>query len=203
MLSGRAGVTHFHVGDEPRRLADIRALLDEYHAKPEWLYPTHVERNEELMAEAVELTQRGVTVDIDTVERDLARWLKFFVELGGDCNRLTISSDAAINSPSTLLEQIANCVLEHGFALDLVLRCATLNPAGVLNLRRKGRIEVGCDADLLVLRRESLELVEVIARGKRLMKEGRVAFSEKFLNGSNRRVQLTGTQYVPGERRTQ
>jgi beta-aspartyl-dipeptidase (metallo-type) len=203
MLSGKAGVTHFHVGDEPRLLAVIRALLDEYHAKPEWLYPTHVERNEELMAEAVELTQRGVTVDIDTVERDLARWLKFFVERGGGCNRLTVSSDAAINSPSTLLEQIANCVLEHGFALDLVLRCATLNPAGVLNLRRKGRIEEECDADLLVLRRESLELVEVIAGGKRLMKEGRVAFSEQFLSGSNRRVQLTGSQYVPGERRTQ
>jgi beta-aspartyl-dipeptidase (metallo-type) len=197
MLAGKAGVTHFHVGDEPRRLADIRLLLDEYSTRPEWLYPTHVERNEPLRREAVELTNLGVAVDIDTVERDLPQWLRYFAANGGNWSRLTISSDAAINSPSTVLQQLRDCVLNHGFALESVLPLTTSNPAQVLNLWRKGRLEVGADADLVVLRSDSLELIEVIANGKRLLKDGKLAFAEAFLNGSNRHAQWAGSAYSP------
>ncbi|HYP07186.1 MAG TPA: amidohydrolase family protein, partial [Bryobacteraceae bacterium] len=148
-LSGKAGVTHFHVGEEPHGLADLRELLDNYGAKPEWLYPTHVERNESLMTEAVELTKRGVTVDVDTIEEDLAQWLRFFLNAGGDPGHLTASSDAAISSPQTLFRQIRSCVLDARFDRDVVLPLVTANPARVLKLSRKGRLEPGCDADLL------------------------------------------------------
>ena len=48
----------------------------------------------------------------------------------------------------------------------------------------------GADADLLVLKRESLEIDETIARGKRMVCGGRVAIAEKFLEGSNRKISL-------------
>lgn len=92
LLSGKAGVTHFHVGDGRRRLKLLRTLLDDYEIQPGWLYPTHVERNEALMEEAIELTKRGVTVDVDTVEEDLPRWVRFYLDKGGDLSRLTVSS---------------------------------------------------------------------------------------------------------------
>jgi beta-aspartyl-dipeptidase (metallo-type) len=192
MLSGKAGVTHFHVGEGEGRLRPLRTLIEEYETPPGWLYPTHVERSEELMREAIDLARRGSFVDVDTVEEDLARWLRFYLEGGGDAARLTASSDASINSPRTLLEQVRACVLEHGFAPEQVLPLVTSNPARVLKLDDRGRLAAGKAADVLVLRKGSLEIRDVIAGGRRLVKDGRVAFAEKFLEGSNRSVRLDG-----------
>src|SRR3712207_169901 len=113
MLSGKAGVTHFHVGEQESRLQPLRDLIDDYGTPPEWLYPTHVERSEALMSEAVELARRGSFVDVDTVEEDLHVWLRFYLEHGGPPDRLTASSDASISSPGTLYRQVRACVLER------------------------------------------------------------------------------------------
>ena len=192
LLAGKAGITHFHVGEMESRLAVLRALLDDYRIDPDLLYPTHVERNEALMGEAVELTRRGVTVDVDVVERDLAVWMRFFMDHDGDPARLTVSSDAAINSPLTLLDQIRSCVLEHGMPLARLLPCVTSNTARVLKLPRKGRLGPGADGDVIVLRRDTLELTAVVARGRVVMKDGRLQQRESFRAGSNRRVTWYG-----------
>jgi beta-aspartyl-dipeptidase (metallo-type) len=193
LLSGKAGVTHFHVGDLPGRLAPVRALLDDHGIDPALLYPTHVERNAALMSEAVELTRRGVTIDVDVVERDLAQWARFFLDHDGDPTRLTVSSDAAITSPATLLEQVRACVLEHAFPLEQVLPWVTTNTARVLKLPSKGRLRQGADADVLVLRRDSLEPVAVVAGGRALLSPGGGARQPAFITGSNRKVSWYGT----------
>jgi beta-aspartyl-dipeptidase (metallo-type) len=180
------------VGSGRERLRQLRALLDDYDFAPESLYPTHVERNEELMQEAVDLSRRGVTVDVDTVEHDLSRWVSFFLQRGGDPSRLTASSDAAINSPGTLLEQVRDCVLHGNIGLETILPIVTVNTARVLKLQRKGRLAVGCDADVLVLRRDSLAVAEVIAMGRPFVSGGNPAFRERFLEKSNRRIELHG-----------
>jgi predicted metal-dependent phosphotriesterase family hydrolase len=54
-----------------RRLEPLRLILDEHDIDPRCVYPTHVQRNEKLMAEAVELTKRGCNVDVDTIDEDL------------------------------------------------------------------------------------------------------------------------------------
>jgi beta-aspartyl-dipeptidase (metallo-type) len=192
LLGGKAGVTHFHVGEGRKRLAPLRALLDEYDVEPAWLYPTHVERSRALMEEAIELTRRGVVVDVDTVEEDLAKWLGFYLERGGDPARLTVSSDASVSSPRTLHQQLRDCVVNHRLPLELVLSLATANTSRVLKLKGKGRIDAGADADVLVLRGGSLEIKEVIAGGRRLMRDGEICQAEAFLKDSNRRVSLSG-----------
>lgn len=192
LLGGKAGVTHFHVGDGRKRLEPLRALLDEYDVEPAWLYPTHVERSRALMEEAIELTRRGVVIDVDTVEEDLAKWLGFYLERGGDPARLTASSDASISSPRTLHEQIQDCVVNHRLPLELALLLVTANTARVLKLDGKGRLNPGADADVLVLRAGSLEIKEVIAGGRRLMRGGEVCKAEAFLEDSNRSILLTG-----------
>jgi beta-aspartyl-dipeptidase (metallo-type) len=192
LLSGKAGVTHFHVGSGNARLCQVRSLLNDHEIAPCLLYPTHVERSEALMLEAVELSRKGVTVDVDTVERDLMQWVRFYMEHGGNPGRLTASSDAAINSPATLLEQLRACVLEGGLDLWQVLAFATVNPARVLGLKHKGRLHESADADVLLLRKESLELQAVFARGRRFVSDGRVCFSPQFLESSNRKVVAHG-----------
>ncbi|HET6890426.1 MAG TPA: hypothetical protein VFH31_04935, partial [Pyrinomonadaceae bacterium] len=151
MLSRKAGVTHFHVGDGKGRLEPIRALLRETEVQPEWLYLTHVERNEPLMKEAVEITSSGVFVDIDVVEEDLAKWLRFYFDNHGDPTRLTVSSDASFSSPGTLYEQVRGCVLEHGFSFEQILPLVTANTARILKLGAKGALNLGTDGDIIVL----------------------------------------------------
>jgi len=194
LLSRKAGVTHIHVGEQESRLAPLRTLLDGHEVKPEWLYPTHVERNEALMAEAVELTHRGVTIDLDTMEEDLAKWLRFYLAQGGDPQRITASSDASISSPRTLYEQIRQCVIAHKFKLEAVLPLVTTNTARVLKFEGKGKLAAGCDADVLVLRRDTLEIVETIAGGRRLIADGKQMVREKFLEQSNRSITLRGAK---------
>ncbi|HEY0546500.1 MAG TPA: beta-aspartyl-peptidase [Pyrinomonadaceae bacterium] len=194
MLSGKAGITHFHVGDGRGRLELLRRLLDEYEVEPAWLYPTHVERSAALMEEAVELTRRGVTIDIDTVEEDLAKWLGFYLDRGGDAARLTASSDASISSPRTLYAQVRDCIINGRFAVGLALRLVTSNTARVLKLDSKGSLVAGKDADVLVIRKDSFELRDVIAGGRRLMIDGEVVVSESFMKQSNRSISLDGAR---------
>jgi len=194
MLSGKAGITHFHVGEGERRLQCLREISDRrrFQISPEWLYATHVQRNEELLLEAIDLAKQGVFLDFDVVERDLSKWLTFYLEHDGPLDRLTVSSDASESSPGTLFQQFQSAVVEHGFELEQVLPLLTANTARVLQLRSKGSLEVGKDGDLLILDPKSLDLVEVIAGGKRLLSNGELQVREAFLENSERRVELHG-----------
>ena len=196
LLSGKAGLTHFHVGDGRQRLSCLRSLLEDHEVQPECLYPTHVERNELLMQEAVELSKSGVTVDIDTVEQDLPRWVQFFIDHGGSMAHLTVSSDAALNSPAALTAQIRCCVSKYGQPLERILPLVTSNTATVLQLSRKGRLKAGCDADILIWEKGSFELRDVIARGRVLVREGQVTVEEAFLTDTNRRMNLDGKKRI-------
>jgi beta-aspartyl-dipeptidase (metallo-type) len=193
MLAKKAGVTHFHVGHGEERLKPLTNLLDEFDViKPEWLYPTHITRSEELMREAIDLAKRGSFVDIDTVDEDLPKWFKFYLDNGGLPEKLTVSTDASITSPQNLLEQIRACVIKHKFPLEQVLACVTANTAQVLQFANKGKLEEGRDADVLILGKENLEIKDVICGSRRLMKSGKLNFKEKFLEESNRKINLKG-----------
>ncbi|MFL5328716.1 MAG: amidohydrolase family protein [Gemmataceae bacterium] len=194
MLAAKAGVTHFHVGPGKKRLALLRTIIDDFDLNPEWLYPSHIGRSEKLLDEAVALAKRGSHVDIDTVEQDLHRWLKRYLDRGGPTDRFTVSSDAAITSPTNLFNQIRDCIVEHAMPTELVLSLVTANPARVLKLASKGSLRVGGDADVLVIALDHWELVEVIAGGRRLLEDGQLKEREKFEMNSNRAFVVAGAQ---------
>jgi beta-aspartyl-dipeptidase (metallo-type) len=194
MLSRKAGVTHFHVGDGKGRLHLLRQLLDDFGTPPETIYPTHVQRNEQLLDEAIELTHRGCFVDFDTAAEDLQKWVTYYFKHDGDPARLTLSSDASIGSPSNILNQLRKCVRNSEFELAQVLPLATANTAEVLKLKDRGKLEPKMKADVLVLDRKTLELREVIARGRRLLKDGKALAAEAFIEDSNRSIQLVGKE---------
>jgi beta-aspartyl-dipeptidase (metallo-type) len=193
LLAGKAGVTHFHVGRTEEYLRTLHALLNEFSIDPRCVYATHVERSEALMMDAIALASRGATVDMDTFEEDMPRWVKFYLEHDGDPRRVTLSTDAAINSPHTLLEQLIACV-RAGLSIEQILPLVTSNTADVLKLRRKGRLEAGMDADIVLVRGEDLSLSHVIASGTLLLAEGRLMSPEPYLQHSNRTVNLHGSK---------
>lgn len=155
-LTGKAGVLHLHTGELPERLSIVRELL-ELGVPAASLHPTHVNRNEELFREAVELTRRGVAVDLDVVDENLDHWWKLF---DGDPSLVTISTDAPIGRVGALLDAVRSLPLEESLPL------ATSNPARILRLHDVGELAEGKRADLLLLDAKTLQLRRVIAAGR-------------------------------------
>ncbi|WP_169251823.1 beta-aspartyl-peptidase [Brevibacterium sp. 'Marine'] len=169
LLSGKAGVTHFHTGSHPTRLSPLHRLLDDYPIAPPAVYATHITRDVELIAEAVGLAAKGAYVDM-TAGTSTVESVKAFAEFGGSLDRLTLSSDANGSLPkfdahgrlteltvadqSTLFEQVWACADTSGLSLSQVLSFVTSNTADALKLPRKGRIRPGSDADLLFVDEE-------------------------------------------------
>jgi beta-aspartyl-dipeptidase (metallo-type) len=176
MIGGKAGVTHFHIGPGKKRLSLLRTLVEEHETPVEYLYPTHINRSNELMDEAIKLAQRGAFVDIDTVDDDLAQWLGYYREHDGPLDRITVSSDAhtAGGSPAKLYKHLIGMVCDHGWTLAEALPLATSNTAQILKLKHKGRLEPTLDADVVVMRRQTLELVHVIAKGQVMVEDGQI-----------------------------
>lgn len=159
-LTGKAGVLHLHTGELREKLSIVREVL-EFGVPAASLHPTHVNRNEALFAEAVELTKRGIAVDCDVVEENMTKWLRLF---DGDRSLLTISTDAPIGRVASLLEQVREAA--SVWSLEEALALATRNPARVLKLHDVGEIAEGKRADLLLLDAKTLELRRVIAGGR-------------------------------------
>ena len=178
--AGKAGVTHFHTGPGRAKLSMLHALLDGYEVLPESLYITHANRTEALMDDAIALARRGAYVDLDTVDGGLGQWVRYYLEHGGEPSKLTVSSDAhtAGATPARLRDELISCVREHGHPLDRVLPFFTTNPAAVLKLSRKGRLAPGLDADVVVMRESTLELVHVFTRGQHRVRDGQIIVSE-------------------------
>jgi beta-aspartyl-dipeptidase (metallo-type) len=194
MLARKAGVTHFHVGEGKRRLEKLRQVIDDFEVDPAWIYATHIERSEELMREAIALAHRGATVDIDTVEGDLAQWLRFYFDNDGDPERLTVSSDASINSPRAFAEQVCDCIVNHRMPIEQVLPLVTSNTARVLKLDQKGTLERGKLADVLVLERDTLAVRHVWSKGRCMVRDGELAVRAGWLAESKREVVLVGDE---------
>lgn len=194
ILTGKAGLTHFHVGDSDKRLAPIMKLLEGHDIKPEWLFPTHVQRTKALMDEAIAFAIDGMPVNLDIVEEDLAKWTRYYLDHGGPPENFTVSSDADSSTPDVLYGQICELAVKHKMPLDLVLSFVTSNTARILKLSQKGKLEEGFDADVLVLTRDSLDIRDVIAKGKRLVQDGSCTTRPKFLEESSRNVTLIGEE---------
>ena len=63
--------------------------------------------------------------------------------------------------------------IELGSApLETVLACLTSNAAAVLKLGAKGNLAPCKDADVLILKQDSLEIVHLFARGRHVIRDG-------------------------------
>lgn len=180
-LGGKAGVTHFHLGEGKTGMSLIRELMEEHEVTPENLYATHINRMPKLMEEAAGLAKRGMFVDMDSTEEKLPEHLRAYLDLGGPPDQLTFSSDTFTpgGSPQRLFGQLAALVHNDRFCLEQVLPHFTVNTARVLKLKNKGRLQDGLNADVLVLRKDTLEIVHMFAMGRQLIKDGQMIVKSK------------------------
>jgi beta-aspartyl-dipeptidase (metallo-type) len=199
ILSGKAGVVHVHVGNEKPGLRPLLEAIDGTDIPIEQLAPTHLNRNRDLLAQAVEFGKAGGYVDVTTsVSPELgmrssvkaSEAVKHLVKEGVPVDRITMSSDGNgslpvfdergnlvkldIARPQTLYREFVDLVLLEGVSLEDAVRVVSTNVADHLKLRSKGRVAPGRDADLVVLEKGSLRVVYVVARGRVFVEGGRL-----------------------------
>ena len=199
LMTGKAGVLHLHLGDGPRGLALLRRVLDETEIPPRTLHPTHVNRRRALLDEAFALTEHGVTIDVTAFPPDptagsgpddevsAAAAVGMYLDAGLPLARLTVSSDGGGCLPtfdrqgelvrmdfatSGALADLLATLIAEGRPLGGVLPPLTSTPAAHLRLPRKGRVEAGMDADLVVLD-DAHRPADVMARGVWHVRDGR------------------------------
>ncbi len=195
MLSGKAGITHFHTGPGKAYLSILHQMLDEYELPASNLHVTHVTRSKELFDDAIKLAERGAFIDI-TADEETFEWISYYKKNNGDMSKLTISSDGngslpefdaegellglGVASTRTLFEQIVKTIEAGDLTVEEVLRLVTTNTAEALKLENKGVIEEGRDADLLVLSKDTFEIEHVIAKGQHMVEDGKVIVKGTF-----------------------
>lgn len=194
LMTGKAGLVHLHMGDGERGLSLVREALDVSEIPARVFNPTHVNRKKALFDAALELAERGCTVDLTAfpVADEEDAWsaeeaLLRYLDAGLSSERVTVSSDGGgclptfdeqgnpvsmeVASPAAMADCLAG-LLGSGADLERVLPAFTSNVAASLRFPAKGRIEVGADADLVVLAADG-KVRDVMARGRWHVREGR------------------------------
>lgn len=193
MLSGKAGIVNVHLGDGPRKLELINRVVEETEIPVTQFLPTHINRSEELFEEGIKFAKGGGCIDF-TASEDPDFWeeedgevrfskgLKRLLNEGVSLDNFTLSSDGqgslplfnekkefiglGVGKSTSLIIGIKECVFRENIPLEIAIRAVTTNPAKILKLRGKGKIEKNFDADLCLLDKDTLDIDTVIAKGK-------------------------------------
>lgn len=194
LLSNKCGIVNVHLGDGKRRLGFVIDLLDKTEIPAEQLLPTHINRNGELFNCGLEYVQKGGYIDL-TTSSDLDHMengelragdgLKVFIDKKLPIEHITFSSDGngsmprfdenghlaglGICSVSTLYREVKYAIEKNNVPIDKAIRVITSNVAEILKLKDKGTIEVGKDADLVMVCKDSLDIDMVFAKGKKMV----------------------------------
>ena len=201
LMTKKAGVMHFHLGDGDRKLALIERALAETEIPARTFHPTHVNRNKALFNSACELIKKGCYIDITAFPEGMseggweaAQAVGIAIEKQLPLQRITISSDGGGCLPDfdecgnlthmdfgraeTLLETIV-AAQKQAVSLEQILPMLTRNVAQLLRFATKGQLKVGFDADLVVLDSE-MNITDVMALGKWHKRSGEICIKGTF-----------------------
>lgn len=207
LLSGKSGIANIHLGDGTRKLGYLFRLADETELPITQILPTHINRNGELFKSGEEYINKGGYIDFTTStpenllapgELSASEALSILIKNKSNIDNVTFSSDGngsmpifddkgklikvGICSVSSLYEEVKKCIKVHQVPIDTALKVITSNVSKVLKLNNKGSIEVGKDADLVLVNEETLEIDTVIAMGKVMVKDGETIVKGTFEN---------------------
>ncbi|MFC0047005.1 beta-aspartyl-peptidase [Rheinheimera tilapiae] len=197
MLSGKSGVVSVHVGAGERILQPLYQAVSGTELRLKQFYPTHMNRNRRVFEAGIEFAKKGGVIDFTTSTTDFdlqhgevaaAAALAEALYLGIAPLQLTLSSDGNASLPlynddgelqglqvgqvRSLFQSMRDAVQRHHVPLAQALTSVTAAPAAVLGLQQKGRLAPGLDADLVLLRRDDLQIDSVIAKGRMLVQGG-------------------------------
>lgn len=193
--TGKACVLHAHLGQSANPAGQFLHAMRTSGVPAHRFQATHCNYTEHTMQAAIEVAAAGGYVDFNPILTPefghphavpAAAAVARSLTDGVDPTLVTMTTDGNASVPvllpdgtrdsyekslDWLWDTVVELVNDHGLPLEQALSFVTRNPAKVLGLDRKGRIRVGGDADLLVLD-DNLRIVDVFARGRRLVADG-------------------------------
>lgn len=198
ILSGKAGLVNIHMGDGKRMLSYLRYVVEETEIPPSNMLPTHINRSTRLLQDGADYAKSlGGYVDLTTssdpdyLEEDEVKastGLKWMLEQGVPAQHITFSSDGQGSMPvfgregdflglgvgkvTSLYREVKDAILQDKVDITQALQTVTTNPANLLKLEKKGRIAVGCDADLVLADQDTFAIDTVLARGEWMVRDG-------------------------------
>jgi len=201
MIGGKAGLVHLHVGSGQRMLDLIFRIVRETEIPIGQFLPTHVTRTPSLLEQSIQFAKMGGNIDFTVGGKEL-HWplttkqaLQKALDDGVSIDQITLSSDSNGSMPifdetgkviKLAVGDIQNLYLEwrdlakQGFAYEEILKLVTSNPAKRIGVyQTRGSIEEGKDADLLILSRD-LKIETVMAKGQRMVHQGKVMVKGTF-----------------------
>lgn len=204
MIGGKAGIVTMHMGDGKNNLQLIFDIVENLDTPIKHFRPTHLTRNRALFDDAKKFALMGGYIDFSSGIRatpengriKVSKAIKECVETEGfDQEKITVSSDGQGSAPvydeygnvtgvgigelKCNHTELVDLVKEENFDLADAAIFFTSNVAKALDLKSKGAVTTGYDADLLVLDKD-LEIDTVIANGKLAVHEKEVTLKGFF-----------------------
>ena len=196
MLAGKIGFLHIHNGNIPGAFAMYEEIVSRGFPVKH-IRPTHCGRIRHVFDSAVQFALKGGWIDITTGGGNYmgcaADAYDMAVENGVPVNRITMSSDGhgsmprfneagemvglGVGSIMCNIETVQELARRHDLTTALLPMTRTV--AEALTLEGKGVIEVGADADLLILNAEH-EITDVFMGGVQCMRAGEVIVKGAF-----------------------
>lgn len=205
LLSSKCGIINVHLGEGMRRLKYLFDLIDKTEIQPEQLLPTHINRNSELFKMGLEYVEKGGYIDLTTScdldhmengEFRAGEGLKKFLDKGLPISHITFSSDGngsmprfnkngefeglGICSVSSLYREVKFAIEEFNVPIEDAISAVTSNVADLLKLKNKGRIEIGRDADIVIIDKENMKIDSVLVKGRVFVQNGNVLVKGTF-----------------------
>ena len=205
LLSGKSGIANIHLGDGTRKLGYLFRLAEETELPITQILPTHINRNGDLFKSGEEYINKGGYIDFTTStpedqlapgELSASEALSILIKNKSNVENVTFSSDGngsmpifdkngklikiEICSVSSLYEEVRKCIKTYEIPIEEALKVITSNVSKVLKLDNKGSIEVGKDADLVLVDENTLEIDTVIAMGKVMVENGEAIVKGTF-----------------------
>ena len=207
LVANKPGTITVHTGVKPSALDLIFEVVEKHGTRPDTFIPTHINRRSgRLTDHALELARRGAVIDATCMntrpsESSLhlsAADLAGLADEQGLFDQVSFSSDAggsmpvwnedrsriismAIGTPASLLFELSLLVNEKGMALDKALCPLTKTPARIYGLQGvKGELQIGADADILVLDPDKMAIRDVLARGRCMVRNHAVEIKGYF-----------------------
>lgn len=206
LLSGKAGIVNVHIGTGQRMLEFLERIADETEIPITQCLPTHVNRSKELLEAGIKYAKRNGLVDLTTSTKPgqnnnkvikCSSGARQLIDAGVSVENISFSSDAqgslpvfddegkylglTVGSADTLFNEMRDAVIQEKIPIETALKFITSNPARNLNLNKKGVIQHGKDADLVIVN-DKLEIDSVLAMGKFMIRNKQIMKKGTFEN---------------------